>query len=351
MQKPSIRESEVTGIKFGTLAEFAAAANPERSILVADEKVFHLYGEAFAGTGMPVLLLPSGETAKSLDSLRLLYRGFADRHVDRSWKAIALGGGALLDAAGFGAATWMRGIPVVYAPTTLLSMVDASLGGKTGIDFEGKKNLVGLFSVPELVLCDLGTLSSLSDREFSSGMAEVIKHAILVGGEIFSFLEQAAGRFIRREKLPERTLRRLVSDSQKVKSDIVARDPFERGERRLLNLGHTFGHALESSTGLPHGHAVSLGISLACDFACGAGELDSGDASRIRFLLESWGLPTETGTACTREELRGAVRFLDSDKKRAGVSVHFVLPLGIGRVETRSIPLETLRDFYIRRIG
>ena len=343
------------GILFSPLASLASLVDPERTLVVTDRRIHGLFGSAFPPC--PIAFVPEGEAAKSWDVLGGLYRRLTDIRMDRDGRILAIGGGSISDLAGFAAHTWMRGIAFSAAPTTLLAMTDASLGGKNAIDFEGYKNIVGSFHQPEAVVCDIETLRALDGVQFSSGMAEVVKHAVIDGEEYFSFLEDtlsaAGGGGFRHESCPAAALRRMVADSQRVKLAIVARDPTEKGERRILNLGHTFGHAVEIVTGAPHGHAVSIGLRLACAYSRARGFMAEADMARIEGLLKGYGLPvrlseTSGGSAGggARATLVGRVAdALIMDKKRSREIVHFVIPRAIGDVAVERVAVGALAAF------
>jgi 3-dehydroquinate synthase len=259
------------------------------------------------------------------------------------------------DLTGFAASTWLRGVDYCASPTTLLAMVDASIGGKNGIDFRSYKNLIGTFLQSRFVLCDVSLLSTLSPVEFSSGMAEVIKHAILDGESYFGLAEEMHPSDAAADV---EWLRGIVAGSHRVKMEIVAADEREKGTRRLLNLGHTFGHAVESISGLPHGHSVAAGIATACRFSVTRGSLSIRVAKRIFDLLDRWGLPSSLESAAHLSPLLGGRAFTDvsemraaasaalaADKKRTGSMLHFVLPEGIGSVRIEKVALETLQAF------
>jgi 3-dehydroquinate synthase len=349
----SLRDS----ISYAPLASLASIADPERTLVVTDRTVQRLFGASFPPC--PIVLVPEGESAKSWDVLSGLYRRLTDMRMDRDGRILAIGGGSVSDLAGFAAHTWMRGIAFAVAPTTLLAMTDASLGGKNAIDFEGFKNVIGSFQQPESIICDIETLRSLDSVQFASGMAEVIKHAVIDGEEYFSFLEatladQVGGAGFKHADCPAATLRRMVADSQRVKLSIVERDPTEKGERRILNLGHTFGHAVEIATGAPHGYAVSIGINLACDYSTARGIMGESAAARIEALLKGYGLPTKLselaiaaqGDEAVRAELtRKAANALIMDKKRSGGSVHFIMPRAVGDVAVERIAVGELKAF------
>jgi 3-dehydroquinate synthase len=242
---------------------------PGRVLVVSDETVANLYGRTVDavlrkdGWEPRLLALPAGESTKSPDHLQAIYDAALNWGVDRRTPLIALGGGVIGDLAGFAASTLLRGIPLVHVPTTLLSQVDSSLGGKTGINHPAGKNLVGTFYQPALVLSDLNTLATLSERDWQSGLAEVVKHALVGDNRLFDQLEGDWPRFVGREAS---VVRDIIIRAAQVKIDIVSRDEREQGPRALLNFGHTFGHALELATGygvLTHGEAVAIGMRAA----------------------------------------------------------------------------------------
>ena len=355
---PGIADTSLRGsIAFSPLSSLATMIDPERTLVVTDRTIQGIFGANFPPC--PITLVPEGEAAKSWDALAGLYRRLTDMRMDRGGRILAIGGGSVSDLAGFAAHTWMRGIAFAAAPTTLLAMTDASLGGKNAIDFEGFKNVIGSFHQPESILCDIETLRSLDGVQFASGMAEVIKHAVIDGEEYFSFLEAmlsaAAGEGgFKHAACPAATLRRMVADSQRVKLSIVERDPDEKGERRILNLGHTFGHAVEIETGAPHGCAVSIGLRLACAFSAARGSMTESAMARIEALLKGYGLPTRLselgagspGSEAARKDFaRRAAEALIMDKKRSGGIVHFVLPRSIGDVIVERVKVSELAAF------
>ena len=317
-------------------------------LVVTDSRLAGAFGRHFPGAS--ILVVPEGEKAKSWESLSTLLEGFVRLGVDRSWKILALGGGSVSDLAGFAAHIWMRGIPFSCAPTTLLSMIDASLGGKNGIDFRSYKNVLGSFQRPERVFCDVSTLSSLDPKQFASGMAEAVKHAVIAGEPYFSLLESllaeggGPGSFSH-EACRQESLERLVSGSQEIKLAIVAADPLEKGRRRVLNLGHSFGHALELETGLAHGFAVSLGMSLALLYSLRKGLIEAGECSRILDLLSGFGLPVDLSILSDGEMRARVASSLAMDKKREGETMYFALPRSIGTVEIARVPVAELRFF------
>ncbi len=283
-------------------------------------------GLSSAGFAPFLCVVPEGEQHKDLSAVHHVYDALLEHEVDRNGAVVALGGGVVGDIAGFAAATYLRGVPFVQAPTSLLSMVDASVGGKTGVDLPQGKNLVGAFKQPLFVAIDTGTLTTLPAPEFRSGLAEVIKHGIIGAPELFNQLEGSGPT----------SMQHLVADAVRVKIDVVEEDPFERGRRAVLNLGHTFGHALElvSDFTLRHGEGVAIGLVAAAHLSAAAGHCDAALVDRIRTVVERHDLPVYA-TIGTVDEV---VTAMTHDKKRRGKTLRFVIPRQIGDVTTVDNP-------------
>ena len=312
-----------------------------RDHIVSDGTVFGLYGKRLqsslekSGIGYELSLIPEGERYKTMDTAAGLCRSFAASGLNRSGCVLALGGGVAGDVAGFAASVYMRGIPVVQIPTTLLSQVDSSVGGKTGVNLPQGKNLVGAFHQPSRVLIDPETLSTVSDRLFFEGMAEVIKYGAIADSSLF---KNVAG--LNRERLMENiddTILRCCA----IKAEIVAKDPLDRGERMLLNFGHTLGHALEETSGYGsyfHGEAVSAGMAAAARYGEAAGLTESGTAEKLESALRSIGLPVEIPQGL---DLSVAV---SRDKKQTAKGIRFILLRRIGEAFIRMMqPAELAR--------
>lgn len=275
-----------------------------------------------AGFEPRVIEIPEGETFKTLDTVRTIYDQLIDAQLDRRSIIFALGGGVVGDMAGFAAATFLRGVPFVQVPTTLLAMVDASIGGKVAVDHPRGKNLIGAFKPPRAVIVDPETLTTLPEPELRAGMAEVVKHAVIGDVELFDLLEHGDRRSV---------IGDWLARAIQVKVDIVARDPYERGERAKLNLGHTFGHALEklSNYEMRHGDAVAIGLVGAARLAARRNVCDAALATRIENLLRAIGQPTRV----PREMSADAIfRAMQTDKKRVGAQLRFILPRALGDV-------------------
>jgi 3-dehydroquinate synthase len=300
-------------------------------IVVTDENVSSLHGESMlsilrkAGFAPNLITVPAGEAFKNLETIQNLWQAFLEHGLDRKSTIIALGGGVIGDMAGFAAATYMRGVNWVCVPTTLLSMVDASLGGKTGFDLPEGKNLIGSFYPPKLVLADPELLKTLPEAEFISGMAEVVKHGIIADPELFDLCRQGLDCI-------KDDLEHVVKRAMAVKIKIIEDDPFEKGFRATLNLGHTVGHAVElvSKFELRHGEAIAIGMVAEAKFAERIGLAQKGLSDEITTLLEQLGLPVQIPDALPREEILGAMRV---DKKKNAARIRFALPVAVGKVE------------------
>lgn len=307
------------------LRELAHIAGP--LALITDDNVGSLYA-AQCGAMDCVLTVPAGEQHKTLLTVNGLYSQLLAAGIDRSGTIVALGGGVVGDMAGFVAATYMRGVAFVQCPTSLLAMVDASVGGKTGVDLPEGKNLVGAFKQPTAVLADIATLQTLPPVEFAAGMAEVIKHGLISNPRLFAQIEDEGRRL--RSMSPAR-LQTLVSEAIRVKRDVVQEDPFEHGRRALLNLGHTFGHAIEQVSGyrVAHGQGVALGLAAAAHLSARLGYCDPALPARVEAVLRQVDLPTRIPADLPAEAI---YRAMFSDKKKAGGRLRFVLLRDVGQV-------------------
>jgi 3-dehydroquinate synthase len=318
-----------------------------RTAVVADETVFELLQtgklERPAWQG-EALTFPAGETSKSREQWCRLTDALLERGFGRDSAIVALGGGVAGDLAGFVAATYMRGLPYIQAPTTLLAMLDASVGGKTGVDTPEGKNLVGAFHPPVVVVADPRVLRSLPEREYRSGLAEAVKHGLIADRDYFEWIEREAAALLARD---EAVLTRLVRGSVAIKAEVVSGDEREAGRRAILNAGHTIAHALERATGygLPHGEAVALGLVSECELAERLEVGTTGLRGRVAALLARLGLPVRLGVALPPERLLAAMA---SDKKNRAHQVRFALPTSVGRMDegegwTRAAPEAAIR--------
>ncbi len=317
--------------------EIRKVSSAKAAAIVADDTVWCHYGEKVkqsleeSGFSVSAFTFPHGEASKTLATYGEILQFLAENHLTRSDLVVALGGGVTGDMAGFAAATYLRGIDYVQIPTTLLAAVDSSVGGKTAVDLPSGKNLAGCFHQPSLVLCDTDTFKTLPAEQFRSGMAEVIKYGVL--GDAAFFDDLAA---------PTLRMTELIARCVEMKRDIVGEDEFESGKRRLLNLGHTVGHAVEKSKNfaLSHGEAVAVGMAVITRAAVERGICEAAALTRLLALLKQYELPTETD--CDAEELFAAAL---SDKKMSGGHLHLVVPERIGSCRVEKIPAERFRDW------
>lgn len=313
-----------------------------RVLIVCAEPLADLYLRpllAVLGGDAQSLVLPDGETHKTLATVARIYDYLLEHRYDRTSTLLALGGGVIGDITGFAAATYQRGIPFVQIPTTLLAQVDSSVGGKTGVNHPLGKNMIGAFYQPRCVLADTDTLDSLAPRDYRSGLAEVIKYGLIADAEFFAWLEQHATALIARDA---QALTHAIARSCDNKARIVAEDERERGRRAILNFGHTFGHAIETETGFgtwTHGEAVAAGMCLAVEFSRRLGWLDEHDTQRALELLQRVGLPVHPPAMGSKQFLQHMAR----DKKTRGSQINLVLLHGIGRaVLTHDYPRDAL---------
>lgn len=317
-----------------------------RCAVVTDEKVAPLHGARIiaalrkAGFEPITVTVPSGEPAKCLEWVAACYRAFCRHRLERQSFVVALGGGVVGDLAGFAAATYLRGISLVQLPTTLLAQVDSAVGGKTGVNLPDGKNLIGAFHQPRLVMSDLATLDSLPEREFRSGIAEVIKYGIIRDPALIEQLEREMDRLLARE---EAALGAFVARSCELKAEVVGQDETEGGLRAILNFGHTIGHALEAISGYGqylHGEAIAIGQVAAARISAELLGLPEREIERLRTLFERAGLPTSVRlTAAQKRRLRSAMLL---DKKVSNGEIRFVLAERIGRVRWGQRVPETL---------
>ena len=319
----------------GLLGGDLSALAPGRHVMiVSDTNVAPRYlarvEHGFEGRTVGRYVIPAGEQDKTLARFGELMQALAELGASRDATVVALGGGVVGDLAGFGAACWMRGVRFVQLPTTLLAMVDSSVGGKTAVDLPGGKNLVGAFHQPVAVLADTDTLATLPDRELRAGLAEVVKAAAIGDAGFMDWLEANADALLARDA---DALAQAVATSVRYKAGVVARDETEQGERMLLNFGHTFGHAIETLQGyggLLHGEAVAVGMVLAARLSARLGWASDDDAARLHTLLGRLGLPTELPRGLAADALVDRMRL---DKKAVSGRLRLVLWRGPGRAE------------------
>lgn len=317
-----------------------------RVLIVTDQVVAELYLERVKESlgdhrQVTELVLPTGEEHKTIESWQAIIDALVAHRAQRDATVIALGGGVIGDMAGFGAACYMRGIRVVQIPTTLLAQVDAAVGGKTGVNHPSGKNLIGAFHQPTAVVADADVLTSLGDRDYRAGLAEVVKYGAIRDARFFAWLEANAEALSTR--LPD-TLVDAVHESVRNKGEVVAADEHESGERAILNFGHTFGHALETATEYRHyrhGEAVSIGMVLATKLSEYLGLAPAGTQDRIESLLDKLGLPVALPKKIDRNQL---LRLMRLDKKNRADQIHVVVLTHIGEAEVRPCPADDILE-------
>ena len=331
----------------GGVLRAAGVSRGSRVAIVSNDTVAPFYGEEVkvalrSDDLVPTLhVIPDGEAHKHLDTVRMLYEAFVGAGLDRHGVVLGLGGGVVGDVAGFAAATYMRGVRYVQVPTTLLAMTDASVGGKTGVDLPAGKNLVGAFKQPLLVFIDLETLRTLPGSELRSGLAEVLKHGVIGDPQLFEALEAVDRDRVQQAMTPD-----LLARSIQVKIRVVQQDPFEKGLRAVLNLGHTTGHALEKLSGytMRHGDAVAIGMVVATRIAQAQGRTSSALCERLEAALDHLGLPV----MCPPWPVEGILAAMKHDKKRRGNRLRWILPRDVGEVVIADdVPEEIVRSVLV----
>ncbi len=314
---------------------FGEAVTPSQVVVVTHPSIRKLHGEALmeglAGGGIPthIIEVPEGEASKSLSQAGLLYDRLLEMRCDRRTLLLAFGGGVIGDLTGFIAATYQRGVPFVQVPTTLLSQVDSSVGGKTGINHPRGKNMIGAFYQPKQVIIDLETLATLPPREFRAGLAEIVKHGVIADAGLFAYLEGNAEKILNQDS---ECLEHIIAASCAIKANVVEQDERESRIRMVLNFGHTLGHAIEALTGYAewiHGEAVAMGMVAAARLSQAAGRCGGEVASRIEALLRRFGLPVEfPGLG-----VNAVIEALYLDKKTSHKKLTLVLVSAIGSVD------------------
>ena len=303
-------------------------------ILLIDENVMVKHHDLFEP--FRSVIIPSGEPYKTLQTIEHIYRELMTLEADRSTLMVGVGGGLATDVAGFVASTFLRGTPFGFISTTLLGQVDASIGGKNGVNLDGYKNMLGNIRQPSFVWCDLSLLGTLDKREYVSGIAEVIKYGFIRDLPFLEYLEEHMESLLKQEI---GVLEHVVSTSASIKADVVQKDEKETDLRKILNFGHTIGHAIERHKAILHGEAVSMGMILAARLSHLQGLLSAPEVERVEQMLLSAGLPAQMNL--DPEEIYQNIR---KDKKKSGEDVHFVLLKGLGNTSIRTIPLTELKS-------
>jgi 3-dehydroquinate synthase len=323
----------VVGETFKNLISYVPDQKRENLIILTDSNVGAIYGKKFPK--VPVIHIGTGESIKTQKTVDEIIDQLLDIGADRHTYLVGIGGGIVCDITGYVASIFMRGISFGYVSTSMLSQIDASIGGKTGVNHKGFKNLVGTFNQPDFVICDLEMLKTLPKTEINNGLAEAIKHAFIADAGYYRFINENSKDIL---SLRREVLEKLVARSIEIKTAVVNRDEKEKGERKKLNFGHTYGHAIESLSHLPHGQAVAVGMVKAAELSLKVGFCRQLLIDELKQTLQKFGLPIQTNLS--DETL---VHAIQKDKKRRNNSVDFVFIKEIGDVEIKSVPLVDLR--------
>ena len=316
-----------------SLLESLVPAN--RSVVITDELVYQAYGEKLSG--YKTIVIPAGEQHKNQSTVNQILDKLISLEADRQWFLIGMGGGVVTDIAGFAASVYMRGIRFGFVPTTVLGQVDASIGGKNGIDAGIYKNIIGVIRQPDFVLFDHSLLQTLPQAQWVNGFAEIIKHACIKDEALFELLEQ---KRLKDFQADHQLLSGLITRNVQIKSAVVSEDEFETGDRKLLNFGHTIGHAVENTYELLHGHAVSIGMAAACSISVAIGGFSEAEQMRVLRVLEQYGLPVYLSF-----DKKKVFDILKMDKKRVRDDMSFVLLKKIGHALIQKIPLKELETW------
>lgn len=330
-------ENKISKILIGEKIENLTHYLPtnKKIIILTDTNVLKHYRHKLPP--YPIIEIGTGEGIKNLSTIDYIMGQLIRHEADRSSYLVGIGGGIVCDIAGFAASIYMRGIRFGFVSTTLLSQVDASVGGKNGVNYEGYKNMVGVFNQPDFVICDISMLTTLPREEYIGGYAEIIKHGCIRSHELFEFLENNVSRALAYDF---HVIEHCVAQSVRIKAAVVENDEREKGERRILNFGHTFAHAIEKITALPHGKAVSIGMNYASYISYQLGMISENDYRRIRELITRFQLPTNFD--CEPNTLVDAMR---KDKKREGDDIHLVLLEAIGKAVVKPVTYNQLKTF------
>jgi len=307
----------------------------KKLVIITDENVYRHYGAMFPDALL--ITIKPGEQSKTLPIVSEIYGQLIDNEIDRNSFILGVGGGIVCDLTGYVASTFLRGLSFGFVSTTLLSQVDASIGGKNGVNYEGYKNMVGVIRQPEFVICDPEMLATLSKEEYHMGFAEVIKCGAILNADLFHLLEKNHKNALDGDG---RILENIISSCVETKCRIVEADEKESGERKKLNFGHTFAHAFEKNTGMPHGEAVSIGMVLAAGLSEKLGLISQQDVDRLRVLIKKYNLPVNYPHG-----FDDVFEVMKRDKKRDGDSISLILLNSIGEAVIRNIEMATLKNW------
>lgn len=308
-----------------------------QTIIVTDKNIKKYYQKDFPD--VPIITIETGENIKTLATVETILKKLIHFSCDRDSFIIGIGGGIVCDITGFAASIFLRGINFGFVSTSLLSQVDASIGGKNGVNLDSYKNMAGVFNQPEFVICDINLLNTLPEKEISNGLAEIVKHALISDADMFDFIENNKQKAL---ALDYDTIFRLVADSLKIKSQVVQQDEKESGERRKLNFGHTIGHAIEKIERTGHGRAVAMGMVAAAKFSQARHLINQQDVSRIRSLLNDLNLPIALDY-----NAKQIINAVGKDKKKQGDDLFYVFLEKIGRARVEKISFDEMNEFII----
>ncbi len=332
------KKSESTIIVGESISNLSKYIPSKGVYIITDENVDKIYSNIFPN--FPKYIVKPGEESKNLLSVSEIYRWLLDVGADRSSFIVGIGGGVVCDIAGFVASTYMRGVEFGFVATSLLAQVDASVGGKNGIDLDGYKNIVGTFNQPKFVICDTSMLKTLPAVELSNGFSEMVKHCLIAVADDFVFMEENIEKLM---NCDVEVITHLLAKSVRIKANIVTADEHEKGERKKLNLGHTWGHAVEKVSGLPHGQSVSIGLEFAARLSVEKGLLEKRDYMRLMNLLRELQLPI-----CTSINPLKIFDALTKDKKKVDDSIDFILMKGIGNVVIERFQLNEIKSYLVK---
>lgn len=336
MKKLQVKaESRLSDILIGeSLDNLSEYLSYRKSFIITDENLFRHYGSRFP-KDVPVIQIGLGETNKTLQTVEEVLSQLLNAEADRSSYLVGIGGGIVTDVVGFIASIYMRGIRFGFVSTSLLSQVDASVGGKNGVNLQGYKNMVGVFNQPDWVICDTEMLKTLERGQFIAGFSEIIKAGAIKDIGLFNYCQENAAKALQFDK---EVLDRMIYESVLMKARVVEVDEHEKGERRLLNFGHTFAHAIEKMTGILHGEAVSMGMVIAARISEKLG-LSGPVTDKIKYVLELYGLPVKPNV-----DIQTLFQAMKQDKKREGDSIHLVLLESLGKAVTRKLTYHQLEE-------
>lgn len=320
----------------GDFSIIESIVQKEKLVFITDENIYQAHKEKFSTH--KTIVIKAGEEFKNQQTVNTVIDELINLNVDRQSFVVGVGGGVVTDLAGFAASIYMRGIKFAFVPTSILAMVDASVGGKNGIDVGVYKNLVGVINHPEFLLYDYSFLETLPEEEWVNGFAEIVKHTCIKDEDMFTFLEENSLTAFRSSAEMAGS---LIRKNVEIKYNVVSQDENETGERKLLNFGHTIGHAIENTAKLPHGSAISIGMVAACHISERINNFPSADTQRIINLLQQYHLPVQVDF--DKEE---AWRILQHDKKKAGSDMNFIVLDSIGKASVKSIPMQELYQIF-----